>query len=60
MTSDTITIGRDDLYNLIREAVRDELQDIEDVSDDEQLEIEKLYGKIPEDKPINFDECVEL
>lgn len=60
MTIDTITIGKDELYNLIREAIRDELQDIEDISNEEQIEIEKLYGKMPEDKPINLDKCIEL
>ena len=57
---ETITMSRDDLYNLVREAVRDELSKIEEISTEEQLDIEDLYGKAPENKPINFDECVEL
>ena len=60
MASQTITINKEDLYNLVREAVRDELNEIEDISNQEQLEIENLYGKSPKSKTINFDECVEL
>lgn len=60
MVSDTIIINEDDLYNLVREAVRDELQKIEDVSDEEQLELETLYGNKPGNKSINYDECIEL
>lgn len=33
---------------------------IKEISNEEQLEIEKLYGKYPENKPINLNECVEI
>jgi len=59
MSSD-IKISRDELYKLIRIAIRDELSKIKDVSNKEQLELESLHGKIPSSARINFDECVEL
>ena len=60
MVSDTITINRDDLYNLIREAVRDELNEIQTISDSEQAELDVLYGKKNPNSKINFDECIKL
>jgi len=59
MNSD-ITISKDDLYKLIRVAIRDELNEIKDVSDNEQSELEKLHGKMPSNSQINLDECIEL
>ena len=59
MDSD-IKINKDELYKLIRVAVRDELNEIKDVSNEEQLELEKLHGKMPSNNSINFDECIKL
>jgi hypothetical protein len=59
MASD-IKISREELYKLIRIAVRDEINEIKDISDEEQLELEKLHGKMPSNAPINFDESIEL
>ena len=47
MVSEIINISKDDLYKLIREAIRDELHEIEEISQEEQLELERLHGKIP-------------
>ena len=44
MASDIITISKDELFNLIRKAVRAELNEIGYVSEEEQKEIEELYG----------------
>ena len=60
MVTETITINRDDLYNLIREAVRDELNEIQIISDSEQAEVDVLYGEKKSNSKINFDECIKL
>ena len=50
-----------ELYTLVREAVRDELNKIDEVSDEEQKEIDKLYGKETLfGKKLDSKDCVEL
>lgn len=60
MTTDSITINKEELFNLIKKAVREELHEIEYVSDEEQKELEQLHGKkvLFEDK-FNSEDCVE-
>ena len=60
MTTDSITINKEELFNLIKKAVREELHEIEYVSDEEQKELEQLHGKkvLFEDK-FNPEDCVE-
>lgn len=61
MTSDTITINKNELYNLVRKAISDELNQMEEISDSEQKEIEKIHGKLnTNSQKNNFDECIEL
>lgn len=45
MEEDTITISKTELFDLIRKAIRTELNEIEKISYEEQEEIEKLHGK---------------
>ena len=44
METNAITIDKDELFTLIRKAVRVELNNIEDISDEEQKELEELHG----------------
>ncbi len=48
------------IQELARDALRDKLYKIEEISDEEQREIQKLYGKSPKNKTIKLDECVRL
>jgi hypothetical protein len=48
------------IQELTREALRDKLYKIDEISDEEQLELEKLHGKNPKKTKINLDECVRL
>ena len=43
ITSETITISKDELYQLIKKAVREELNEFEQISLSEQEELEKLH-----------------
>jgi len=44
MTSDVINIDKNELGSLIRGIVKEELSKINEISDDEQSELENLYG----------------
>ncbi|MFP4401631.1 MAG: hypothetical protein ACLFPL_00205 [Candidatus Nanoarchaeia archaeon] len=56
----TITINKDDLYNLIRKALRAELDDIQYVSNKEQEEIDALYKDSLQDEKYDSKHCVRL
>ncbi|MFP4401838.1 MAG: hypothetical protein ACLFPL_01265 [Candidatus Nanoarchaeia archaeon] len=43
MTTEMITISKDELFSLIKKAVREELNDYEEISIQEQEELEKLH-----------------
>lgn len=60
MTSDTINIDRNELSNLIRGIVREELNKVGDMSLDEQKELEHLYGDSLEKDDYNREDCVRL
>lgn len=64
-----ITINKDELYSLIKEAVREVLHEetidiflksMPYVSKEEMKDIETLYGKPPADKEIAYGETIEL
>jgi hypothetical protein len=65
----TIDLNRDELFILIKKAVREVIQDelgkawlegLSTVSDDEQKDIECLYGKPDGQKKIESRETVDL
>ena len=60
MTTDSITISKEELFKLIKKAIREELHEIEFVSNEEQKELEQLHGKkaLFEDD-FNPKDCVE-
>lgn len=60
MVADIINISRDDLYKLIREAVRDELNEVVNVSDEEQSELEHLYDESLTSKDYDKSSCIRL
>ncbi|MDA3855656.1 MAG: hypothetical protein PF569_05320 [Candidatus Woesearchaeota archaeon] len=60
MGTDIINISRDDLYKLIREAVRDELNEVVNVSDKEQLELEELYDESLNSEDYDKSNCIRL
>ncbi len=60
MISDTINIDRNELSNLIRGIVREELNKIGEMSLDEQKELECLYGDSLEKDDYNKEDCVRL
>jgi hypothetical protein len=64
-----ITIDENELYSLIKKAVREVLQEetlelflksIPMVSKEEMEDIEKLYGKPSPDKEVAYSETVEI
>lgn len=64
-----ITINKDELYSLIKEAVREVLQEesiefflksIPYASKREMEDVETLYGKPPAEKEIAYSETIEL
>jgi len=64
-----ITINKGELYSLIKEAVREVLQEesidfflksIPYASREEMEDIEKLYGKPPVDKKAAYNETMEI
>lgn len=64
-----ITIDKNELYNLIKKAIREVLEEkkfnfflknIPLVSKEEMEEIEKLYGKPTADKDIAYSETIEI
>lgn len=60
MGTNTITIDKDELFSLIRKAVRVELNNIENISDEEQNELNKLYGNSLFDEDYNEKDFVKL
>lgn len=60
MASDIIKISKDELFNLIREAVRAELNEFEYVSDEEQKEIDKIYGNSLNNDNYDPNDCIRL
>lgn len=60
MTSDTINIDRNELSNLIRGIVKEELNKIGEISLDEQKELEKLYGDSLQKNDYDRENCVRL
>lgn len=64
-----VTINRNELYTLIKEAVREALQEetlelflrsIPSVSKEEMEDIEKLYGKPSAEKEAAYSETIEI
>lgn len=64
-----VSINKNDLYNLIKEAIREALHEeklefflksISPVSKEEMEDIEKLYGKPSEKKEVNYEETIEI
>jgi len=64
-----ISITKEELYELIKRAVREVLREesleivlksIPVVSDEEMQDIEKLYGKPSSDKEIAYTEIIEI
>lgn len=64
-----ITINKDELYNLIKKAVREVLHEetlelflksIPTVSKEEMEDIKKLYGKPSADKEVAYSETIEI
>ncbi len=64
-----ITVDKDELYSLIKEAVREVLHEeaidfflksIPYVSKGEMEDIETLYGKPPVEKEVAYSETIEL
>ncbi len=64
-----ISIGKEELYGLIKKAVREVLQEetldfffksIPSVSKEEMEDIEKLYGKPSIDKETAYSETIEM
>lgn len=64
-----ITIDKNELYNLIKKAIREVLEEekfkfflknIPLVSKEEMEDIEKLYGKPTADKDIAYSETIEI
>ncbi|MCH8520282.1 MAG: hypothetical protein LAT82_06025 [Nanoarchaeota archaeon] len=60
MESEMITLNKDELYSLIRKAIRDELDSIEYVSDEEQKEIDDLYKDSLNTQNYNSKDCIRL
>ncbi len=69
MPTQQISINKDELYGLIKEAVREVLHEetlefffkkIPSVSKEEMKDIEKLYGKPSTDKEVVYSESVEI
>ncbi len=69
MPTQQISINKDELYGLIKEAVREVLHEetlefffknIPSVSKEEMKDIEKLYGKPSTDKEVVYSENVEI
>ncbi len=60
MNSKTINIDVDELNNLIRGIVREELNKIGEISIDEQKELEMLYGDSLEKDDYNKEDCIRL
>ena len=52
METENITINKNELYDMIRNIIRNELLSIKEVSNEEQLEINNLHG----DSPKEFNE----
>ena len=57
---EAITISKDELYSLIRKAIREELNEIEYVSDEEQKELEILHGKELFKEDYSKKDCIRL
>ena len=64
-----ITISKDELYGLIKKAVREVLHEetlelflknIPTVSKEEMKDIKKLYGKPSADKEVAYSETIEI
>jgi hypothetical protein len=64
-----VTINKNELYSLIKEAVREVLHEerlefflksIPSVSKEEMNDIEKLYGKPPADRKVVYSESIEI
>lgn len=60
MSSEVITINKEELYQLIKRAVREELERIEEISDKEQEELDSIHGKVPQNKSIDSSNYAEL
>lgn len=69
MSTRQITINKDELYSLIKKAVREVLHEetlelflksIPTVSKEEMEDIKKLYGKPSADKEVAYSETVEI
>ena len=60
MTSDIINIDKNELSNLIRGIIREELNKVGKMSLDEQKELEHLYGDSLGKDDYNKENCVRL
>jgi hypothetical protein len=60
MTSDIVKIPKDELEKLIRGIVKEELNKIHEVSEDEQKELEKLYGESLTKEDYSREDCIRL
>lgn len=58
--SETITINKDELFDLIRKAVRAELDNIQYTSNEEQEEIDTLYKDSLDNDNYDPKNCVRL
>ncbi|MFW5704350.1 MAG: hypothetical protein ACOCXG_00775 [Nanoarchaeota archaeon] len=57
---ESVTISKDDLYSLIRKAVREELNEYNEISASEQEELENLHGKRLFEEDYSKENCVRL
>ena len=60
MESELITLNKSELNNLVRIIVKEEIKKINEVSQDEQIELENLYGSKLNSKNYNKNDCVRL
>lgn len=58
--TDTISINREELNTLIRSIVKDELNKITEISEEEQSELEELYKDSLDLKDYDKNNCVRL
>ena len=56
----TITINKDELFDLIRKAVRTELDNVQYISNEEQEEIDTLYKDSLNNDNYDPKNCVRL
>ena len=58
--AETITINKDELFDLIRKAVRIELDNVQYISNEEQEEIDTLYKDSLNNDNYDPKNCVRL